>query len=175
MEQISNIDFSEHKLKITEYPTITIYDFKKPKTVTCGIKFIVGEGVTSVTGDFGNWVFCREFYPTTGDGVSRGYFDEKLEIYSVQKSSKFDSEKTLNRIQEFIDEFVEYYNREPNEEELDWLERLECEVYDEFSYINVAYRETPPSIEYENVPFVESRHPQLNIVYDAFNKICELI
>jgi hypothetical protein len=173
MKKVSKIDFSKHVLNILEYPDIKIYEFKKPDTVVHGITIIVGKGITSVTGDFGNWIFCREFHLKKGDYVSRGYLDEKLEIYSVQKSDKFDSEQTLKLIKEFKKDFKDYHGRKMNEEEKEWLQLLIDSVDDEIEYTNIAYREKPSDVEYESVPFGEVRHRHLDIVYDAMNEICD--
>ena len=174
MGKRSNIDFSKHELKITELDGVLIHEFKRPDTRNCMLTFINARGVMTVTGDFGNWVFCREFHPSAdGDGVSGGYWDEKLEIASAQKSHRFDSKETEKRINEFKETFEESYGREMSEEESDWVEQLENNVEDEYEYIYIAYREIPEDFDYESVPFGEKRHVWLNAVYDGFDAMCE--
>lgn len=177
MKKRTNIDFSKHELKITELEGVLIHKFKKPDTTDCMLVFINTCGVMTVTGDFGNWVFCREFHPSANNssGVSGGYMDEKLEISSVQKSDKYDAEETLKRIKEFKETFDANYGREMNEDELDWVEQLENNVDDEHEYIYVAYRETPKDIDYESVPFGKKRHFWLDAVYDGFDAICQVL
>lgn len=177
MKKRTSIDFSKHELKITQLDGILIHEFKKPNTRNCMLVFINTCGVMTVTGDFGNWVFCREFHPSADDeiGSSSGYFDEKLEISSVQKSHKYDADETLKRIVEFKETFDDAYGREMDEEEMDWIEQLEHNVDDEYEYIYLAYREKPSSIDYVSVPIGNKRHFWLDAVYDGFDTICQLL
>lgn len=177
MKKRTKIDFSQHELSITKTEDVAIYKFKKPDTIYCMLVFINAGGVLTVTGDFGNWVFCREFHPSADEdsGVSAGYWDEKLQISSVQKSDKYDVEETLKSIQEFKKDFFDYYGREMNEEEIDWIEQLENNVDDEFEYQYLAYREKPSSIDYESVPYGKKRHFWLDAVYDGFDAMCEVM
>jgi hypothetical protein len=177
MKKRTNIDFSKHELKITQLEGVLIHEFKRPDTRNCMLVFINTCGVMTVTGDFGNWVFCREFHPSADDnsGVCSGYWDEKLEISSVQKSDKYDAEETLKLIKEFKKSFVDYQGREMNEDEIDWIEQLEENVDDEYEYTYLAYREKPRDIDYESVPFGKKRHFWLDAVYDGFDEICQLL
>jgi hypothetical protein len=169
----TSVDFSNHELKVTESERVTIYEFKKPGTIVNGLTFIVGVGVTTVTGDFGNWVFCREFHPKPKDYVSRGYFDEKLRIASEQTCEAFDSEETLKEIENFKYTFYESFDREMTDEEEDWIQSLIDNVYDDFQYKYIAYREMPNSLDFDYAPFGKKRHVWLEIVYDAFNEMCD--
>jgi hypothetical protein len=177
----TKIDFSRHELEITTLEItpnkkVRIHTFKRPDTTNCMLVFINACGVMTVTGDFGNWVFCREFHPSAnGDGVSGGYWDEKLEIASVQKSDQYDSEKTMEAINDFKNDFEDNYGRPMSEEEMDWVERLEGSIDDEHEYVYIAYRENPSSIDYESVPFGKKRHVWLDAVYDGFNEICAVM
>jgi len=173
----TGIDFSRHEVKVTKSEGVLIHEFKRPDTINCMLVFINTCGVMTVTGDFGNWVFCREFHPSADNEsfVSAGYWDEKLEIASVQKSDKYDAEETSKIIKEFKETFEESYGREMNEEESDWVEQLENNVDDEHEYIYLAYRENPSSIDYESVPFGEKRHFWLDAVYDGFEALCDSI
>lgn len=176
MSKRTDIDFSKHRLKITELDGVLIHEFKRPETRNCMLVFINVCGVMTVTGDFGNWVFCREFHPSAdSDGVSGGYWDEKLQISSFQQSHIYDSDETLKRISQFKEDFDDWYGREMNEEEIEWIESLESNVEDEHEYVYLAYREKPKDIEYESVPFGKKRHFWLDAVYDGFDAICELL
>ena len=173
----TEIDFSKHVLKVTALDGVTIYEFKNPDTIHCMLTFINTCGVMTVTGDLGNWVFCREFHPSgnSDSGVSAGYWDEKLQIASEQKAKKYDAEETSRLIKEFREGFEDNYDRVMNKEELEWVKRMEESVDDEHEYVYVAYREKPSSIDYESVPFGEKRHFWLNAVYDGFDAMCEYI
>ena len=171
----TTIDFSRHELKVTKLEGVLIHEFKRPDTINCMLVFINVGGVMTVTGDFGNWVFCREFHPSASNkhGVSDDYWDEKLEISSVQKSHKYDAKQTTLLINEFKESFQDAYGREMTEDEIDWIEQLENNVGDEYEYVHLAYVETPSTIDYESVPFGKKRHVWLNAVYDGFDAICE--
>lgn len=171
----SLFDFSKHELKITENDSVKIYEFKRPDTTNCMLVFINCNNVLTVTGDLGNWVFCREFHPTPDGFVSGSYWDEKLEISSVQKAKVYDSEETAKLIKEFKDSFEDSYGREMNEYESEWVEELENNVEDEHEYIYIAYRRTPSSIDCEQVPFGKKRHVWLNAVYDGFDAMCSYL
>jgi len=172
MNKRTKIDFTRHVVKVTETDSVSIHEFKRPETNNCMLVFINTCGVMTVTGDFGNWVFCREFIPSEGS-VSDGYWDEKLEIASVQKSHRYDADETLKQIYEFKKTFEESYGREMDEDEIDWVEQLENNVEDEHEYTYLAYREKPSDIDYENVPFGKKRHFWLDAVYDGFEAMCE--
>lgn len=55
------MDFSKHLVKITRYPGVLIHDFRIPDKYTTAITFINTRGIMAVTGDFGNWIFTRNF------------------------------------------------------------------------------------------------------------------
>lgn len=176
-ESRTHVDFSKHVLTVKESDVTStiVYEFMIPGTRMNGLTFINSQGIMAVTGDWGNWIFCREFHPVAGsDNVSGGYWDEKLQISSEQKSHKFDSEETTARIDTFKETFEESYGREMNEEELEWVEYLERNVDDEHEYVYGAYRQTPKDIDVENVPFGTKRHYWLNVVYDAFDYIVDM-
>jgi len=170
----TNIDFSRHEVEVIKNEHVLIHKFKRPDTINCMLVFINTCGVMTVTGDLGNWVFCREFHPTANKewSVSGGYWDEKLEISSKQKSHYYDPDKTRKQIEEFKASFEECYGREMNEEEEDWIEQLEYNVDDEHEYVYVAYRCNPGDIDYESIPFGTKRHFWLDAVYDGFDALC---
>ena len=177
MNKRTKIDFSHHKLKITQFEDVLIHEFKIPETNNHMLVFINAGGVMTVTGDFGNWVFCREFHPSgeNKNGVSDQYWDEKLEISSVQKSHEYDPEQTIILINKFKQTFKDSFGREMTEDESEWIESLEEKVYDKYEYIYLAYKETPTTIDYDCVPFGEKRHFWLDAVYDGFDAICQTL
>lgn len=169
----TGIDFSKHEFTVQDLGPIMVYKLKKPDTIIHNLTFIVGLGVTTVTGDFGNWVFCREFHPVKNDYISRGYADEKLTILSVQKPYVFDTDTVLKEIDELVEDWEYKFGREPNEEDLEWIEALRENAHDELDYLYVAHREKIDDIEHEDVPDGEARHRWLEVVYDAFNEMCD--
>ena len=172
----TKIDFSKHELKITQFDWVLIHEFKKPDTTNHMLVFINTCGVMTVTGDFGNWVFCREFHPSASGGcVNEGYWDEKLEISSVQKSDIYDVEGTIKEIVRFKENFKDNYGRKMNEDELHWFQNLLNIADDTYGYAYVAYRETPEAIDYECIPCKQKRHFWLDVVYDGFDAICEVL
>lgn len=168
------MNLTKHKLTVEEFGPITVYTFERPDTINYRTKWIVGLGVTTVIGDLGRWVFCREFHPSKGESVSRGYWDEKLETYSVQKATEFDSNATLESIEEFEKNYEDNYG-ELTEEVKEWLDRLQDTVFDKIEYESIAFREKPGFIEYEDVPYGKIRHARLDLVYDSFNEMCKRI
>lgn len=169
----TKIDFSRHEVEIIQHEGVLIHKFKRPDTIVCSIIFINTQGVMTVTGYFGNWVFNREFHPHADyEGVSDYYWNEKLEMYSQQTSSDFDTETTLEHIQEFIDDYEENYQPVP-EELNDWFEELKDNAFDKIEYEYVAYRNKPSDIECEDVPYGKKQHQRLSCVYDGFEALCE--
>ncbi len=229
----TGVDFSEHKLRIVESEDFLAHHFKIDNTYYGCLSFINTNGVMVVTGDYGNWMFCREFHPSAKGHVSGGYWDEKLQMASEQKSSKYDSKATEKELQEYMDkhnkvlnvihrfkeineldekedsELIEYLNinlfdslifedtdEDYDSKSLEDIENLfDCDEFlsqDEFDYIETLLNCVDDELEYtyeayrnsynagrfqdhEYVPFIETRHVWLNIVYDAWEAICEVI
>lgn len=137
MKKRTDLDFSKHELTITVEGNTTIHHLKKPDTFIDSIKFINTNGVLVVTGDYGNWIFCREFHPSEKEYVSDGYWLEKLKISSSQEGEEFDSEATEKKLKEMI---IEYENKR---EVVDYLtDLLDYVNEDEFNYRNYAFDNT---------------------------------
>lgn len=168
----TGIDFSRHEVIVFESDRLKIWHLKQPGTVIHNIKYINCDGIMAVTGDFGNWIFCREFHPSADGGVSDGYWDEKLRMESEQKSHQYSPELTKEAVEKFKKEFPDIYGREMNEEEKYWVESLEDSVDDYYEYIYRGHRENPSEIDHESVPFEEERIFWLKCVYDGFDEIC---
>jgi len=100
MRRRTNIDFSKHVLTIDETTNAVIYGFKKPETYHGAIKFINTSGILAITGDYGNWIICREFHPSADGHVSDGYWCEKIRLSSSQKVSDHDPKATEDLINE---------------------------------------------------------------------------
>lgn len=195
LKKRTDIDFSKHELIIKESEDLKIHILKIPGTVMNMIKFINVDGVMAVTGDFGNWIFCREFHPTANGYVSDGYWLEKLRISSSQQPSKYDSERTAEAIRERAKELniewaelkKEYENKEDHteaewnrylkeetryEETLEYLEECLSNVDDELDYTYHAYRNMPSYYDYEYVIFEKTVDVWLTIIFDGFDEIC---
>lgn len=168
----STIDFSKHELEIIKNENVLIHILQRPNSSICKVVFINTMGVCSVTGDFGNWIFCREFHPSKDGQVSGSYWDEKLRMHSVQDSSEFDTEQTEKDIDYYVENYV---SENTSQEELDWIEELRENTDDEYNYIHKAYRDYPSDVDTESIPFGKVRNPRLNIIYDAFDEICSRI
>ena len=71
----TDVDFSKHDLTIIKRENYLLHDLKSPDfDYTERVKFINIEGVLVVTGDYGNWIFCREFHPSSQGYVSDNYW-----------------------------------------------------------------------------------------------------
>ena len=114
----TGLDFSKHELLCTKSDELTIHHLKKPNTYYDSIKYINTQGIMAVTGDYGNWIFCREFHPSADDYVSSGYWCEKLSIASCQVYKEYDPEETEKEIKRRLKSKVyEDYCSEKNKEE----------------------------------------------------------
>lgn len=165
----TQVDFSNHQLDIIENEHVLIHTLHINNSNCNKVVFINCEGVLTVTGDFGNWVFCREFHPSADGFVSDGYWAEKLRMASEQTTSSFCSEETMKAIKEYRENFDENISGE----EIEWLNTLAYYSEDEIEYTYHAYREKPDNVDYESVPFGKKNHIWLEIVFDAFDVICD--
>ena len=68
----TEVDFSKHVVEITKQEGLFVCYIRVPGTITNSVKFINTNDIMAVTGDFGNWIFCREFHPSATGGVSDG-------------------------------------------------------------------------------------------------------
>lgn len=164
----TGLDFSKHELLITESEGLLVHHLKKPNTQYDNIRYINTNGIMAVTGDYGNYIFCREFHPSAKGFVSDGYWHEKLRIGSYQKISEFDSEGTLSEIERLIKEKEDYGF---SEKDIEFLEELKTHVDDEIEYTYEAYRGNS-HIDVETIPFVKKPTVQWNYILDGFDEIC---
>jgi hypothetical protein len=165
----TNVDFSKHELIIEKNDNVLIHHFKKPGTFFDSVKFINTSGILAVTGDYGNWIFCREFHPSKDGGVSDGYWIEKLRSASTQKPYDFDSDIAQKEIANLLES--EDYNF--TIEEREWLESLSDTAYDgEYAYIAEAMNR-PNDFEAEMIPRGEKVNYWLEVIFDAFEEICK--
>lgn len=171
VEQNPMIDWSKHELLIEDSEEKKIWRLKRPGTCVFQVNFINTEGRLLVTGDYRDWLFCREFHPSPDGHVSFGYWMEKLRT----SMGHMDWDLDWDAIQKEIDEFPSRYTDDDltvPEEVTDWLRDLETHMDDKLDYEYCAFREKPSQIDYEDVPYCRKVPIQLDIVFDAFNEIC---
>jgi hypothetical protein len=169
-------DFSKHELIVSENDLVSIYWLKKPDSLySHSVKFINSCGVLAVTGDYGNWIFCREFHPGKDGFVSDGYWKEKLRINSIQESDIYDPVGTEKQIHYEIKKGLKEYGYEGQElkniKEFYKDVLLEA-VEDEQVYLDKAYNEAPRGFDTECTPHIKKTQPRLNYIFDAFDEIC---
>lgn len=175
MKNRTGVDFSEHILNTVKTDQAIIYDLKILNSNYKRVTFINSIGIMAVTGDYGNWIFCREFHPTPEEGVSDSYWIEKLQINSTQEAYDFDSEKTKKVLEEgIIKDLEEFGYDEVTLEEMKayYLGGLDFVNYSEFEYASFIYNNMPSFLDAEYVPFEKSIKPWLLVIFDAFDEIC---
>jgi hypothetical protein len=176
----TEMDWSKHELIIKEDEFTKIFMLKKPDTVTYRVIFIntfapSGDSILTVTGDFGNWVFCRPFVPSNEGYVEDHYWVEKLKIHSCQVPGSYDSEETYKEINEYYNSKLEdkgSYSKEEWGELEEWITRIKRYSDDELEYTYNVYREKPIFIDYEDIPFCKKISVQLDYIFDAFDEMC---
>jgi len=174
----TGLDFKDHELTITEQEGLLVHLLKRPNTTNQHIKFINTNGILAVTGDYGNWIFCREFHPSASNQVSDGYWLEKLSIASTQEGEEFDSEATREVIQRGLDgELEEWgYKGKGLEEIREYYEGLlEYCDYSQWEYEAFAYSNIPSDMCSEDVPMEKKVKIWLQHVYDGFEEICRRV
>ena len=181
MKTRRNYDFSKHTHRVEIFKSskgneIRVDHFQEAEK-RCGyIKFVNDEQGLSVFGDFGNWIFCRPFIPSSKGFVSDGYWNEKLKLYSEQYHAKYDSEETAKEIEELINHGLEEYGYEGDKllKAKEWFKSLLRHIDEEIDYSYHAYMDysKPDFIEYEMIPFEKKGSPRLEIIFDAFDEIC---
>lgn len=177
----TDVDFSSHELierrvggvdgvRLTH--TLKHPDYEKQYK----INFINADGVLVVTGDYGNWIFCREFHPSAEGSVSGGYWMEKLEMYSTQQGTEYNSELTEKEIEEGINGGLEEYGYTGDklEKAVEYFKELLYYVEEnDFNYCAYAFPNKPSFMDYDEVPYVKTTKHRLSIVFDAFEEICK--
>jgi len=144
-------------------------NIKKPNTFTDCVKFINTSGIMAVTGDYGNWIFCREFIPNPKNKSSEGYWVEKLQISSCQDPYEFDTETAQDEIVYQLKSFAKDFSTE----ERIWLKELyQAANEGEYEFIWKAWQH-PASFETELIPTGKKIKYWFLVIMDAFDEICE--
>lgn len=167
MKKRTHIDFTKHEVIVSESENAIIHHLKLPNTMTNSIKYINAGGILAVTGDFGNWIFCREFHVGEKNSVSDQYWEEKLQIASVQEALQFSSDETVKAIDEAI------HSGEHSLEDIDYLRELRdrADTTNGIEYQAWAYENCPFDPEY--IPYRTETHFWLRCVFDGFDEMCE--
>lgn len=176
----TDLDFSKHKHRVEIFKSdngneIRVDHLQKENSRMCYVKFVNDSEGLSVFGDFGNWIFCRPFHPSSTGFVSEGYWNEKLKISSTQDHAKYDSDETAKELQEMIDSGLEEYGYEGEklEKAKEWFNHLLENTDDEVEYTYEVYRgRNPIDMDYEMIPFCKKGSVRLEIIFDAFDEIC---
>lgn len=160
----------EHSTKIFKCgdEEIRVDILKRPDTICGMVKFTNTSDTLTVSGDYGNWVFCRPFHPSKNGYVSDHYWVEKLKICSQQRfDNEIDFKETIKEINNLREECS-------SEEEILWLDELEsiCANEDFVEYLHKAFREYPKDFEHEYIPIAYKTPVWLPIIFDAFNEMC---
>jgi hypothetical protein len=170
-EKRTTIDFSKHIVTVTKHEGLLIYNFAIPGTLTNSVIFINTKGIMAVTGDFGNWIFNREFHPSKNNYVEDIYWLEKLRLSSSQNPYEFDSDTAKKQIKELLDD--PDHNLTPNEQE--WLQELsDAANGGEYEYIAEAM-DRPSSFEVEIIPQGKITKYWVLCIFDAYDEICNRI
>jgi hypothetical protein len=180
MEKRTSVDWSKHEHKVEIFTCgekeIRVDHFQVGDSKVKYIKFINTDETLTITGDYGNWVFCRPFVPSKDGYVSDGYWLEKLRISSEQKLSDLDFESISKEIEELINSGLEEYGYENEKlnQAKEWFKELLEETDDEISYYAKAFRDysKPNFIDYEMIPTTKKMPSWLNVIFDAFDEMC---
>lgn len=166
----TKIDFSNHELSVIDHGDTKIYHLKKPDTSCDNIKYIASGGILAITGDYGNWIFDKEFRPDINDKVSDQYWCDKLKMSSCQEPYMFDSEATIKEIKKAIKEYKAEYGKEVDLDVIEYYQQcIEKANYHELDYTAFAYREYPSNVSIEDVIMLKDIKYWLKAVFDGFD------
>lgn len=165
----TRVDFSGHELYVTKTDDVVIHHLKKPDTYYDSIKFINAQGILAITGDYGNWILCREFNPEKETyGVSDDYWCEKIKIASSQEPYEFDSDAVVAEWEQRLKEC------DFNEDEIKFVnECIERAESHEEEYKQYAYEHMPNNWDYDSIIFRKKPKYWLLVIFDGFEEICE--
>lgn len=182
MKRRTEFDFSKHKHRVEIFKCgekkIRVDHFQKEDSRMGYVKFVNTNDTLTVSGDFGNYVFCRPFVPSKDGFVSEMYWLEKLKMYSNQMFDELDFTSIIEDIKEKINGGLEEYGYKDKEleEATEWYNELldVAESEDNLDYTHKTYRDyhKPNFIDYDDIPYYKLLPEQLKIVFDVFDIIC---
>jgi hypothetical protein len=173
----SKVDWSQHEHSCLPLGNDCVIDeLSIPgKGAFKSVKFINSQGIMAVTGDYGVWVFNREFIPSSQEG-------EVIEHYWCEKAPSchlydFDPEATHALITEWKNELMEVSEGQLSDNDRKRIEYWDAcdEIVDQDSpmYYQVRACDLKPSfLDYDEVPYQKSIKPWLLVVFDAWEEIC---
>lgn len=171
-------EFGLFELIKKEDTLTSVYHLKHPEySNMMSVKFVVTEGLTIVTGDYGNWLFDREFRPQSGEGVSDNYWKEKLRRSSTQEPNEFNAEATEKEIEAWLHGTHELFDEDNplTDQEISYLQ--ECREYLSYSEIEFEFYVHQNNCgrfqDHESVPHVMKTQHWLEVVFDAFEEMCK--
>ena len=174
----TGVEFGAHDVTTITDSHVTSYLFSVGTKYMGSIRFTNAFGVMTVTGDYGNWVFCREFFPNAIDvGVCESYWLEKLRTYSEQDPYEFDEEETRKEIECWLDGTHEYFDEDrplTNDESVYLSMCLLALDQGELQYIHVAHFENVGRFkDHDRVPLVKKPKYALQVIFDAWDCMVE--
>jgi hypothetical protein len=178
----SGVDWSEHLVDVYTTEDIAIHALVIPgRGAFKSVKFINSHGIMAVTGDYGHWIFSREFNPddpNVDKEVCDRYWCEKASYNSTQELYEFDPNATHEIIKEWKQEILD----EAEGAELSERDKKRIEFWDACDELvdqdNALYYKVracdlkPGFMDYDQVPYQKSIKPWLLIVFDAWEEIC---
>jgi len=181
-KRVPNCNWSKHEHRVEIFKNekgdkIRIDHFQVGSSKMEYVQFINTDEILTVTGDYGNWVFCRPFVPSSTGYVCDHYWLEKLKIASKQEFTELDWKSIIGDIKEKIDSLEEegYEGKQLKEAKEWYTELLEvAESEDTLEYEYKAFRDyyKPSCIDYEEIPHYKEIPTQLLIIFDVFDEIC---
>jgi hypothetical protein len=170
----------DHRLEIyknNEGKEIRVDHFQVGSNSTFYIQFINTDRVLTVTGDFGNWVFCRPFVPSSKGFVSEGYWIEKLKLKSCQSFDRLDSDGIREELNRLYTSGLKEYGLfgEELEDCREWISELKgyCDNQTEYLYHAFYDPYKPDGLDLELIPEYKHKPRGLDFVFDSFDIICE--
>ena len=122
-----------------------------------------------------NWMFDRGFWPHNDvEYISDYYWCEKIVASSTQDPYVFDEAATRKELEEGIEHgLADYgYEDEQLEEMIEYYEECLCHMDCNEIYLAYAHENKPNFIDHEQVVYCKGVHPQLEVVFDAFEEVC---
>ncbi|WP_044213509.1 hypothetical protein [Flammeovirga sp. OC4] len=180
MEDKPKYDFSLHTHTVDIFTNskgeeIRIDTFQEEDYRMGLVKFKNDENGLTVTGDFGVWVFERNFIPCKGFKINKMYWSEKLIATSIREYCEYDPIQTCEAIEAIINNDLEDwgYEGEELENQKEFYEDLLNYVDDEIEYKYHAYRSLFPfDVDHDGIPYFKKGSVKLDVIFDAFEEIC---
>lgn len=173
----SGVDWSKHEFKVNITDNCEVHSLQISNSSYQRIHFINSCGILSIAGDWGNWIFCRGFIPSSEGSSEDYYWCQKLEIASQQKAAAYSPEKTEARLKGEIKKGLAEYGWENDQlkEMKEYYTGLLEHVNDEFWYTYYAVDNQPSFADHDVIIIEKEIHFWLLVVFDAFDEMCRRI